>query len=276
MNRGYESLRRGLVGAWCPSLGDSGYLVRDRSGRGMHLIAGSASEQQFWVASGAGVAMAFNGTAVNAPATSSGRGFPSGGQSRTLAGWVYPIAGGTGFTEFLAIAATSGQQFRLINDPAGSNFAFGDSINLANNLTWPAGQLPVLARWDHVAITLQSNAYAVYRNGVVARSGTFGVAINTGSVTAIRVGVATQGTINGYVDDVRIYNRALTPAEILLLASRRGIGLVPQRQRRTSASSKRLYLQVGGAWKETVPYVNAGGVWKEAAVYRHDGTAFRN
>jgi hypothetical protein len=62
----------------------------------------------------------------------------------------------------------------------------------------------------------------------------------------------------------------------LLLASRRGIGLVPQRQRRTSASSKRLHLNVGGTWKETVPYINVGGTWKEAAVYRRDSTSWTN
>ena len=74
-------------------------------------------------------------------------------------------------------------------------------------------------------------------------------------------------------DDLRIYNRALTQQEILLLASRRGIGLTPVRQRRTSASSRRLYANVAGTWKETLPLVNVSGTWKEGAVYQNvDGT----
>jgi hypothetical protein len=87
---------------------------------------------------------------------------------------------------------------------------------------------------------------------------------------------ASERVCQGRVDDARVYNRCLTQPEIAVLASRRGIGLAPQRQRRTSASSKRIHLNVGGAWKETVPFVNVGGVFKEAAVYRRDATGWKN
>jgi hypothetical protein len=89
------------------------------------------------------------------------------------------------------------------------------------------------------------------------------------------MGIEKQDGIRsrGFIDDVRVYNRALTQQEIGLLASRRGIGLTPPRQRRTSASSRRLYQNVAGTWKETMPMVNVSGTWKEGAVYQNvDGT----
>jgi hypothetical protein len=78
------------------------------------------------------------------------------------------------------------------------------------------------------------------------------------------------------MDDLRLYNRALTQQEILLLASHRGIGLTPLRQRRTSASSRRLYQNVSGTWKETLPMVNVAGTWKEGAVYQKIGEVWKN
>jgi hypothetical protein len=77
----------------------------------------------------------------------------------------------------------------------------------------------------------------------------------------------------GAIDDIRVYNRALTLSEIRLLSTRRGIGLVPQRQRRYyprkpwinvggTWKNADMYKNVGGEWKLTVPYVNDGGTWK--------------
>jgi hypothetical protein len=278
MLRPHESLRRGLVGAWCPSLGATGYTLTDRSGNGRHCTLTNMGGQSVWVASGSGVAISFDGS-NDVAATSSGIGFPTGSAARTLSIWVNVQGGVDAVSGVLQLVVSSGQTFALHNytQASGLPIAFSDGVNGGNNLSWPASATPALNRWDHVAITLNANAYALYRNGRSVLSGTFAVTINTGAVTAVRVGSRSGvGVMNGYADDARVYSRALTPAEILLLASRRGIGLVPQRQRRTSASSKRLYLQVSGTWKETVPFVNVGGTWKEAAVYRHDGTSFKN
>jgi hypothetical protein len=144
--------------------------------------------------------------------------------------------------------------------------------------------------WAHVALTFDgslssSSRLAVWVSGrsrsVTVAGGAFPSALSA-SLGTFCLGRDNGGTVTsdriptGAIDDARVYNRVLTPPEIALLASRRGIGLVPQRQRRTSASSRRLYLQVGGTWKETCPYVNVGGTWKEVAVYRHNGTAFKN
>jgi hypothetical protein len=66
---------------------------------------------------------------------------------------------------------------------------------------------------------------------------------------------------DGYLDDIRIYDRAITLSEIRLLASRRGIGLTPLPDRAAGMPRKLS--------------INVGGTWRPADAYVHDGTAFR-
>ena len=79
--------------------------------------------------------------------------------------------------------------------------------------------------------------------------------------------------MNGDVDDVRVYRRALTAQEIGLLASRRGIGLVPQRQRRYYP--RKMWVNVGGDWKNADTYQNVGGDWKLTVPYINDGGTWK-
>jgi hypothetical protein len=74
---------------------------------------------------------------------------------------------------------------------------------------------------------------------------------------------ATYYYLDGQFDDVRLYNRALTLAEVRLLASRRGIGLTPSASTRATYPTK-FQIRVGGTWREADAYQNVGGVWKPA------------
>jgi hypothetical protein len=73
--------------------------------------------------------------------------------------------------------------------------------------------------------------------------------------------LSSDGYFNGQLDDIRLYNRALTLTEIRLLASRRGIGLTPLPDRAAGLPRKLS--------------VNVGGTWRPADAYVHNGTAFR-
>jgi hypothetical protein len=74
--------------------------------------------------------------------------------------------------------------------------------------------------------------------------------------------ISGTGTfLNGQLDDIRIYNRALTAAEIRLLASRRGIGLTPLPDR-AAGLPKKLSVNVGGTWRNGDSYVNTGSGWR--------------
>jgi hypothetical protein len=79
---------------------------------------------------------------------------------------------------------------------------------------------------------------------------------------------------DGYLDDVRIYDRAITPAEIRLLASRRGIGLTPLPDR-AAGMPRKLFVNVGGTWRNGDAYVNVGGTWKLGTPFVNAGGTWK-
>jgi hypothetical protein len=79
---------------------------------------------------------------------------------------------------------------------------------------------------------------------------------------------------DGLLDDIRIYDRALTPAEIRLLASRRGIGLTPMPDR-AAGMPRKLFVNVGGTWRDGDAYVNVGGTWKLGTPFVNAGGTWK-
>jgi hypothetical protein len=80
----------------------------------------------------------------------------------------------------------------------------------------------VLGTWAHVAATVDGTTAKVYVNGVERASGASGLA----AIAAIHI-CNTSGlnnSVQGYYDDLRVYNRVLTPGqvEMLYLNSLRG------------------------------------------------------
>ncbi|MBI5016415.1 MAG: Ig-like domain-containing protein [Deltaproteobacteria bacterium] len=70
------------------------------------------------------------------------------------------------------------------------------------------------AKWAHVAVTKSGNTYRLFKNGLEVGSRTYGN-LQT-STTALRVGSVYPDffRLNGIIDDVAVYNRALTQGEI--------------------------------------------------------------
>jgi len=277
MRRAYESLRLGLVGAWCPSLGgDSALLARERVGRGHHLTGSGTS---FGALPG-GTALRLTGVASAAAISTTAQRAMNGRATGSICVWMYKATANAIMAGGFTGDSASGNRFSILWFSDGNVYVpiesgSGNYFLAANNV----------AGWSHIAVTFDGSISAgasraiVYINGTprsLTTSGTFPTALSSSLGTFALGRDDNSRTSNGGIDDARVYSRVLTPAEILLLASSRGIGLAPQRQRRTSASSKRVHLNVGGVWKETVPFVRVGGVFKEAAVYRRDATGWTN
>ncbi len=146
-------------------------------------------------------------------------GVVSGLNDFTIAVWVNPDVNatwarawdfGTDNTNymFLAPAGTSGVRF-AIRTPA-----------VAEQIVDTGSVLPPNT-WSHVAVTLSGNTATLYINGAVAGTN------NAVSLRPSSLGVTTQNWIgrsqyadpyfNGRIDDLRIYNRALIPAELARL-----------------------------------------------------------
>jgi hypothetical protein len=259
----HSSLRQGLVGCWVPSLGASGLTLIDRSGRNNHGTLTNMGGQDNWRASGSGVALNFDGANDFVLGTSS-NGFPVGSAARSLSVWFKMSANSN--AEFIAYGGNtfSGCRFALYRDTTT-----GVGVEISGSGAASAWTYDNL--WHHLATTYDASANnatacSVFLDGVrmpVTTSAT-GISINTVK-TPVTIGAISGATssynLNGQIDDARIYNRALTPAEIRLLASRRGIGLTPRPDRAAGLPRKLS--------------VNVGGTWRAADAYVHNGTGFR-
>ena len=256
----HPSLRQGLVGAWCPSLGASGRSLIDRSGINNHATFTGSS---YSFSRGVNVTGTTLATARYVPqidfdrtSTCTFSAFVSFASSTTmiLAG-NSPNAGNTGFE----IQYVGG----VVRFLLASNFSSGNVLRVNTTNAVP------VATVFHLGITYDGTGTAAGVNYFIDGSGvakTVGFNALTGSTVTgsplllFRRSDATL-PFTGTLDDFRIYNRALTPPEIRLLASRRGIGLVPLPDRAVSMPRKL--------------FVNVGGTWRPADAYVHDGTAFR-
>jgi hypothetical protein len=106
----------------------------------------------------------------------------------------------------------------------GDGFAFGmtkDNYNAGNHLTgvlggvkWiPSGYtFPSANRWYHVVMLRSDGVTKFYVNGIQTANTESSTPL---APTAFTIGSATRGRFfDGMIDDVRIYNRALSASEI--------------------------------------------------------------
>jgi hypothetical protein len=246
----HPSLRHCLIRAWCPSLGASGLTLIDRSGQNAHGTLTNMAGQDNWQASGSGVALNFDGVndyvACGAILT--------GAFSYSAWCWLrtFGPSGKTVHSSLtdgdLYLPAFTSTTTRIQSDDAGQIKSFAGTISLL--------------KWSHFCATRQAdNLVSVFIDGV--RSTTAPQSV-TGTFTLNSLGRYAGNTTflwDGLLDDIRIYDRALTLSEIRLLASRRGIGLSPLPDRAAGMPRKLS--------------INVGGTWRPADAYVHDGTAFR-
>jgi hypothetical protein len=82
------------------------------------------------------------------------------------------------------------------------------------------GFIPQIGQWEHVALTFDGTTGTLYRYGSVVDSGPFSLGPDTEAALVFGACEANGGNpYNGALDEVRIYNRALSQAEIAYLIS---------------------------------------------------------
>jgi len=188
----------------------SGTTVADTSGYGNNGTISGAS----WTSQGQfGNALNFNG--VNNWVTinnSSSLGLTNG---MTLEAWIYPTAAtGNWTTIFLKEAPPSGLSYHLQGDPTNHPISFITTD--VSGLQGVAGpQVLVLNTWTHLASTYDGANLILYVNGVaVASQAVSGNII--ASTGPLRIGGNSiwGEYFAGTIDNQRIYNRALSQAEM--------------------------------------------------------------
>lgn len=249
----YASLRQGLVGAWCPSVsGSFGYRLPDLSGRGNAGTLTNMDPGTDWVPSGGKLALDFDG--VND----------------------YAIVGDIAvdglsvmsISVFFRFITRSSDYLHLIGKNSSSTSRFGIGLtgtgttnnrtnllltmgNGSNSFGYTTDNFVADNAWTHAVYlfdgTQSSNGtrLRLFIDGnekTLTYSGTIPSASPTNSASLV-FGAETTATFfsNSQLDDVRIYNRALTTSEILLLyTGGRGVGLAPERikhRRKTTAAA---------------------------------------
>ena len=208
-------LERGLVGHW-PMEEGQGTGFEDRIGRANNGTLTGVG----WARPGAplpalGTAcLEFNGSSWGqAPA----RGLPALGTAMTVSLWMRPKLSGTRTI------------FTLFREGNGSNPNVGLQIGTKGTQVgfWVYGgaSMELLSQaltadvWYHVAYTFDGSTHRVFVNA--AAVGTSTEASPTGAPTVVRFGSygsMTAQLYSGRLDDVRVYDRVLSAAELTALA----------------------------------------------------------
>ena len=198
----------GLVAAYNFDEG-SGYTLTDRSGSGNHGTISYATWNKTGKYNGS---LSFNGlyslvTIKDSPSLDLTTGL-------TLAAWVYPTSTLNSWPTIILKEQTGDLAYSLyansdLNKPSGAIFTTSEILARGANL------LP-LNTWTHLALTYDGSYMRFYVNAVLTGSIPKTGPIAT-STFPLRIGgnkLWSNEYFKGYIDDVRIYNRALSAEEI--------------------------------------------------------------
>ncbi len=207
-------LWRGKVGHWVPNLGITGNTLFDISGNGNHGTLNGSMTLDDWVVGRNGYALDLDG--IN-DWINIGNGASIKPDSITAAFWIFNLAdieiviGGSQAPWGYEIAVVS-NVIRMALDTTDQTLQFvSGSTAIANN-------------WHHAAITYNSGNgnNAIYVDGVdegvsiAALSGALEYDAADDSIIGNRP-QSLDFPFTGKIDDIRIYNRALIPSEIMEL-----------------------------------------------------------
>ena len=184
----------------------SGTTAYDSAGTNTGTVTGAT-----FTAGKIGNALSFNGTSdyVTVPYNSS----LELGNTGSVSLWVKP-------------SVTSPSQTRNLITYGGTSYNNGYLLNQHDTILrvyWMFGTAAITVNnaftanvWSHIVLTNNNGALTAYVNGIQAGSGTSSGTIVNNYATYIG-GVPTGWIETGNIDDVRVYNRVLSDAEIKIL-----------------------------------------------------------
>lgn len=128
----------------------------------------------------------------------------------TVAGWAYPTA------------ATNRASWFGQNDMVEFGFTDGNTLfcyTSKGEVSWDFNPSTFLNNWHNITCLGSASSLTIYIDGVNVAStsvtaGSYGSSSDYFTIGAGAVDGGTDGPFSGYIDDVRVYNRALTPEEM--------------------------------------------------------------
>jgi len=195
----------GLIAAYGFNEG-TGLTTGDASGNG---FIGTLVNGPVWTTGKNGNALSFDGTndKVSLPSTLDVSALPF-----TLEAWIRP----TSFGQYRVI-------FSKRSTPSASGMRFDVGLVQSsgrvyiNTITqnFFFAYVPPLNTWTHIAVVAQSTGTALYANGVLQET-RGALTLGTSATAPVNIGRTgdNDDPFAGIIDDVRLYNRALTQVEI--------------------------------------------------------------
>ena len=141
----------------------------------------------------------------------------------TLMAWMkFDFSTVGSYARVFAIETKDGRSLHLMAaaDGEGSGYTAEIYTNASSRRTLSTeGMIPanVYDNWHHVALTYDGSEMKLYVNGAYINSAKMSAKISSWNVADAflgKTGKWSNGTFNGYMDDVRIYSAALTEEEI--------------------------------------------------------------
>lgn len=208
----YPSLWRGCVGAWCPSLGPTGTVLRDWSGRQNHGALTNFTLDTAWAQG----SLVFDGTddfvslgtsAFFSPANISFSAWVKASGSPVLYDGIIGRSTNTAWQDGWGMFWQSSSEVRFFVGKYDVNYATKTGVSPN--------------QWSHVCGTWDGSVVRMFVNGSIGTNGTQ-AGSQTGTTQQLDIGRLVTNTYNfgGYIDDARIYDRALSQTEISILARR--------------------------------------------------------
>jgi len=223
-----SSLMNGIVGLWHldePAGTVAANSIIDNSGQGNH---GTPSSVTFGVPGAFGTAGLFTQTTTSQVATTAS---VAVGSAVTLSAWVNTLGAQAAYQNIICKAANCAS-FQMYLNSATTNLSF---YSIGSGLITPAVPVPA-NQWSHVSIVVSGGNALFYVNGVL--QSTQAATINDLSTGVIDIGGYAAGNknFNGSVDEVAIWNRALSAIEIQQVYQR-GASRIKYRVRSCSDST---------------------------------------
>jgi len=204
------SLTSGLLGYW-PINEDSGSVAHDVSGNGNDATLANTT----WTTGKFTYGLSFNGS--NSEGITPAIAFTN---TFSISAWVNPAVSRqvtdaeiaeTNYSGFSLQTDSTGIMYQfLINNGTGSTGTCGQSLGCALGGTVTSG-------WHLVTGTYDGTTAILYLDGVALASDTFTAPANASLPLYMGLAPNGSGAWNGAMDEVRLYNRALTASEVSAL-----------------------------------------------------------
>ena len=232
----YPELWRGCVGAWAPLLGPTGLTLRDWSGYGNHGAMTNMDAGTDWTGLNGKYLLDFDGSNdfVSFPVMP----FLTGITTITVSCFV-SVSSASQLTLVSRYYQTTIDNGWLLQGGTTSGFRFAGRESVASFLSSGNSGAINAGQVYHVCGRKVGNEWSIWVDGRLASSANVGVGTTVFGVNPLflaRIDTPSPIYTACNLDDVRIYTRSISPQEIRLLATRRGIAYELAPRRRSSSA----------------------------------------